>query len=88
MRRGTKSHRILKDRAMNRVDDLQCMFMDLQSARKEKRKIDMVVLEEQVNQMLKEWKKELNEPSFPAASSFQQVVMFRALRLLVFLLGV
>ncbi|KAF5810931.1 putative transcription factor VOZ family [Helianthus annuus] len=70
MGRGTKSHRILKDRAMNRVDDLQLMFMDLQSARKESRNIDMVVLEEQVHQMLKEWKKELNQPS-PASSLHQ-----------------
>lgn len=71
MRRGAKSHRILKHRAMNRVDDLQLMFMDLQSARKESRNVDMVVLEEQVHQMLKEWKKELNEPS--PASSLHQV---------------
>ncbi|KVH89516.1 hypothetical protein Ccrd_008491 [Cynara cardunculus var. scolymus] len=71
MGKGTKSHRIFKDRAMNRVDDLQGMFMDLQSARKESRKIDMALLEEQVHQMLKEWKKELNEPS--PASSLQQL---------------
>ncbi|KAI3680760.1 hypothetical protein L6452_35536 [Arctium lappa] len=70
MGRGMKSHRIFKDRAMNRVDDLQGMFMDLQSARKESRKIDMALLEEQVHQMLKEWKKELNAPS--PASSLQQ----------------
>ncbi|KAJ9565958.1 hypothetical protein OSB04_001924 [Centaurea solstitialis] len=71
MGRSAKSHRKLKDRAMNRVDDLQGMLMDLQSARKESRKIDMALLEEQVHQMLKEWKKELNEPS-PASSSLQQ----------------
>ncbi|KAI3498729.1 hypothetical protein L1887_34509 [Cichorium endivia] len=46
------------------------MFTDLQSARKESRSIDVAVLEEQVNQMLKEWKNELNEPS--PASSLQQ----------------
>ncbi|KAI3741684.1 hypothetical protein L1987_59358 [Smallanthus sonchifolius] len=59
MVRDAKSHRILKDMAMNRVDDLQVMFMDLQSARKESRNIDMVVFEEQVHRMLKEWKRSL-----------------------------
>jgi hypothetical protein len=61
------SHQVFKDRAKNRVDDLQGMFSDLQSARKESRSIDVAVLEEQVHQMLKEWKSELNEPS-PASS--------------------
>ncbi|KAL7212984.1 hypothetical protein ACSBR2_015646 [Camellia fascicularis] len=61
------SHQIFKDRAKNRVDDLQGMFTDLQSARKESRTIDVAVLEEQVHQMLREWKSELNEPS-PASS--------------------
>ncbi|KAL0407398.1 UNVERIFIED_CONTAM: Transcription factor VOZ1 [Sesamum latifolium] len=64
------SHQLFKDRAKNRVDDLQGMFSDLQSARKESRTIDVAVLEEQVHQMLREWKSELNEPS--PASSLQQ----------------
>ncbi|KAL0398536.1 UNVERIFIED_CONTAM: Transcription factor VOZ1 [Sesamum radiatum] len=64
------SHQLFKDRAKNRVDDLQGMFSDLQSARKESRTIDVAVLEEQVHQMLREWKAELNEPS--PASSLQQ----------------
>ncbi|KAK8642089.1 hypothetical protein V6N13_011451 [Hibiscus sabdariffa] len=46
------------------------MFLDLQFARKESRSIDVAVLEEQVHQMLREWKAELNEPS--SASSLQQ----------------
>lgn len=74
MGKGTKcksgSHQIFKDRAKNRVEDLHEMFTGLQSARKESRSIDVAVLEEQVNQMLKEWKNELNEPS--PASSLQQ----------------
>lgn len=78
MGKGTKgksgSHQILKDRAKNRVEDLHGMFTDLQSARKESRGIDVAVLEEQVNQMLKEWKNELNEPS--PASSLQQGASF------------
>jgi hypothetical protein len=65
------SHRLFKDKAKNRVDDLQGMFVDLQFARKESRTVDVSVLEEQVHQMLREWKAELNEPS--PASSLQQV---------------
>ncbi|CAN0853258.1 Transcription factor VOZ1 [Linum grandiflorum] len=64
------SHRQFKDRAKNRVDDLQGIFVDLQFARKESRNVDVAVLEEQVHQMLREWKSELNEPS--PASSLQQ----------------
>ncbi|MED6111376.1 Transcription factor voz1 [Stylosanthes scabra] len=64
------SHRLFKDKAKNRVDDLQLMFLDLQFARKESRTVDAAVLEEQVHQMLREWKAELNEPS--PASSLQQ----------------
>ncbi|XP_051128330.1 transcription factor VOZ1 isoform X1 [Andrographis paniculata] len=66
----SSSHLLFKDRAKNRVDDLQGMFSDLQSARKESRTIDVALLEEQVHQMLREWKAELNEPS--PASSLQQ----------------
>ncbi|KAE8670165.1 Transcription factor VOZ1 [Hibiscus syriacus] len=64
------SHKLFKDRAKNRVDDLQGIFLDLQFARKDSRSIDVAVLEEQVHQMLREWKAELNEPS--PASSLQQ----------------
>lgn len=65
------SHKLFKDKAKNRVDDLQLVFLDLQFARKESRTVDAAVLEEQVHQMLREWKNELNEPS--PASSLQQV---------------
>ncbi|KAF5760750.1 putative transcription factor VOZ family [Helianthus annuus] len=74
MGKGTRcksgSHQIFKDRAKSRVEDLQVMFTDLQCARKESRGIDVAVVEEQVYQMLKEWKNELNQPS--PASSLQQ----------------
>ncbi|CAA6671542.1 unnamed protein product [Spirodela intermedia] len=68
-RTGCKSasHQLFKDKAKNRVDDLQGMFNDLQFARKESRSSDVAILEEQVNQMLREWKAELNEAS-PASS--------------------
>lgn len=61
------SHQLCRDKAKNRVDDLQGVFTDLQFARKESRTVDVAVLEEQVHQMLREWKAELNEPS-PASS--------------------
>ncbi|XP_047311386.1 transcription factor VOZ1-like isoform X2 [Impatiens glandulifera] len=67
----SSSHHLYKDRAKNRVEDLHGMFTDLQSARKESRTIDVAVLEEQVHQMLREWKAELNEPS-PACSLQQE----------------
>ncbi|KAK9150342.1 hypothetical protein Syun_008651 [Stephania yunnanensis] len=73
MMKGSKSgcksasHQLFKDKAKNRVDDLHVMFTDLQYARKESRTGDVAVLEEQVHQMLREWKSELNEPS-PASS--------------------
>ncbi|KAI7757285.1 hypothetical protein M8C21_019196, partial [Ambrosia artemisiifolia] len=57
------SHQIFKDSANSRVEDLQLLFMDLQCARKETRNADVAVYEEQLNQMLKEWKNELNQPS-------------------------
>lgn len=57
------AHQLFKTKAKNRVDDLQGMFTDLQHARKESRVSDAVVLEEQVHQLLREWKAELHEAS-------------------------
>nr|CAD1834300.1 unnamed protein product [Ananas comosus var. bracteatus] len=86
MGRGSRSasHQVFKDKAKNRVDDLQGMFSDLQSARRESRGADAAVLEEQVHQMLREWKAELNEAS-PAASllgNSQDLLPSETLRLL------
>lgn len=73
MRKGSRSgcksasHQLFKDKAKNRVDDLQSVFSNLQFARKESRTGDVAILEEQVHQMLREWKAELNESS-PASS--------------------
>ncbi|XP_042487716.1 transcription factor VOZ1-like [Macadamia integrifolia] len=61
------SHQLFKDKAKNRVDDLQGIFTLLQSSRKEGHTGDTAVLEEQVHQILREWKAELNESS-PASS--------------------
>ncbi|GAV76971.1 hypothetical protein CFOL_v3_20444 [Cephalotus follicularis] len=64
------SHKLKKNKAKNRVDDLQGKKMDLQFARKESRNKKISVLEEQVHQMLKKRKAELNEPS-PASKKKQ-----------------
>ncbi|CAL9105159.1 unnamed protein product [Musa textilis] len=60
--------RAMREKAKNQVDDLQAMFAGLQSARREGRAADAAVLEEQLHQLLREWKAELSEPS-PAASA-------------------
>ncbi|CAL9126239.1 unnamed protein product [Musa acuminata var. zebrina] len=60
--------RAMREKAKNQVDDLQAMFVGLQSARREGRAADAAVLEEQLHQLLREWKTELSEPS-PAASA-------------------
>lgn len=67
MGKGSNHHQQFKDKAMHRVADLQGMFSDLQSARRDSRSGDAAVLEEQVHQMLREWSAELNEAS-PATS--------------------
>lgn len=61
------SHQLLKDRAKNRVEDLQLMLKELQLAREECRAGDVATLEEQVNQILQDWKAELDQPT-PASS--------------------
>lgn len=61
------SHQLLKCQAKNRVEDIQSMLNEPQVARKESRTGDVATLEEQVNQILNEWKAELNEPT-PASS--------------------
>lgn len=60
---GTSSHGAMKEKAKNWVDELQGIFTSLQYARKESRANDIVILEEQVHQLLREWKEELNEPT-------------------------
>ncbi|KAJ7948384.1 transcription factor VOZ1 [Quillaja saponaria] len=73
MKKGSKSkcesssHQLLKEKAKHWVDDLQGICSNLQYARKEAQPTDIAMLEEQMHQMLQEWKAELNEPS-PATS--------------------
>lgn len=76
------SHKLFKDKAKNRVDDLQGMLLDLQFARRESSALDVTLLEEQVNLMLREWKSELNEPS-PASSLQHVIIIYSFLLILV-----
>jgi hypothetical protein len=83
--RAGSRHQKFRARAKTRVDDLQEMFSGLQSARKDSRSADAAVLEEQLHQMLREWRAELSAPS--PASSFQVLATsasFRAHFLLPF----
>ncbi|KAI3982785.1 hypothetical protein MKX01_010268 [Papaver californicum] len=64
----SSSHKLFKDKAKNRVDDLESVMTNLQSALQDSRSGDVAVLQKQAHQMLREWKDELNEPS-PASSS-------------------
>ncbi|KAF6170697.1 hypothetical protein GIB67_015649 [Kingdonia uniflora] len=65
---GGSKAQMFKDKTKNRVDDLQGVFTNLQSARKGgSGNGEVSTLEEQVQQMLREWKAELEEPS-PASS--------------------
>lgn len=73
MGKGSNHHQQFKDKAKHRVADLQGMFSDLQSARRESRSGDAAVLEEQVYQMLREWSAELDEAS-PATSLFVRTI--------------
>lgn len=59
----SRSSQHFRAKANNRVDDLQCMVSDLQQARREGRLKDVSMLEEQMHQMLREWKAELREAS-------------------------
>jgi hypothetical protein len=63
----SRSAQHFKAKANHRVDDLQGMVWELQQARREGRLKDVALLEEQMHQMLREWKAELREAS-PASS--------------------
>ncbi|KAH9608965.1 hypothetical protein KSS87_020918 [Heliosperma pusillum] len=67
---ATSSHQTLKGQAKNRVQHLQLMFNEFQLARKESRAGDLAKLEEQVLEVLRDWKSELDEPT--PASSFRE----------------
>lgn len=72
-------------KANNRVDDLQGMVSELQQARREGRLKDVALLEEQMHQMLREWKAELREAS-PASSLLVQHELTMVMVMLMLLL--
>ncbi|KAE9616901.1 putative transcription factor VOZ family [Lupinus albus] len=60
---GSSSHQSLKEKEKYLVDKIQTIFTNLQYARKENRANDIVNFEEQMAQLLKEWKSELESPA-------------------------
>jgi hypothetical protein len=65
--KASRGSQHFRAKATNRVNDLQGMVSELQQARRENRVKDIALLEEQMHQMLREWKAELRE-AFPASS--------------------
>lgn len=53
----------MKEKEKYLVDKIQGIFTNLQSARKESRANDIVMFEEQMHQLLREWKAELESPA-------------------------
>ncbi|KAK7263706.1 hypothetical protein RJT34_31300 [Clitoria ternatea] len=60
---GSSSHQSMKEKEKHLVDKIQGIFCNLQSARKEGRTNDIVIFEEQMHQLLREWKAELESPA-------------------------
>ncbi|KAM1359538.1 hypothetical protein ACFX2F_046502 [Malus domestica] len=63
------SHKLLKEKARTRFQELREMFTNIQIAWKEGQTADMAIFEDQMDQMLDGWCAELNDPSL--ASSLQ-----------------
>ncbi|KAE9620703.1 putative transcription factor VOZ family [Lupinus albus] len=60
---GASSHQSMKEKEKHLVEKIQAILTDLQSARKENRANDIVIFEEQMAQLLNEWKAELESPA-------------------------
>jgi hypothetical protein len=60
---GSSSQKSMKEKEKHLVDKIQGIFTNLQSARKESRANDIVICEEQMHQLLREWKAELESPT-------------------------
>ncbi|MED6121861.1 hypothetical protein PIB30_034092 [Stylosanthes scabra] len=60
---GSSSHQSLKEKEKHHLDKIQSIFINLQSARKDNRYKDIVMFEEQMHQLLREWKAELESPA-------------------------
>ncbi|WVZ02670.1 hypothetical protein V8G54_023476 [Vigna mungo] len=60
---GSSSIQSMKEKEKHLVDKIQGIFSNLQCARKEGRGSDIVIFEEQMHQLLREWKAELESPA-------------------------
>ncbi|XP_058756203.1 transcription factor VOZ1-like [Vicia villosa] len=60
---GSSSRKSMKEKEKYLVDKIQGIFTNLQSARQESRANDIVIFEEQMHQLLREWKAELESPA-------------------------
>lgn len=60
---GSSSIQSMKEKEKHLVDKIQGIFSNLQCARKEGRGNDIVIFEEQMHQLLREWKAELESPA-------------------------
>ncbi|RYQ97367.1 hypothetical protein Ahy_B08g093410 isoform A [Arachis hypogaea] len=60
---GSSSHQSMKEKEKHHLDKIQGIFINLQSSRKENRYKDIVMFEEQMHQLLREWKAELESPA-------------------------
>lgn len=60
---GSSSQKSMKEKERHMVNKIQGIFTNLQSARKESRATDILIIEEQMHQLLREWKAELESPA-------------------------
>lgn len=60
---GSSSQKSMKEKEKHLLDKIQGIFINLQIARKESRANDMVIFEEQMHQLLREWNAELVSPA-------------------------
>ncbi|XP_019413456.1 PREDICTED: transcription factor VOZ1-like isoform X1 [Lupinus angustifolius] len=60
---GSPTHQSMKEKEKRLVEKIQAILTNLQSARKENRANDIVIFEEQMAQLLNEWKAELESPA-------------------------
>jgi len=60
---SNSSQKSMKEKERHMVNKIQGIFTNLQSARKESRATDILIIEEQMHQLLREWKAELESPA-------------------------
>lgn len=60
---SSSSQKSMKEKERHMVNKIQGIFTNLQSARKESRATDILIIEEQMHQLLREWKAELESPA-------------------------